>query len=313
MALIRKISNNALVLQNTDAEVTTAQLLSPHYDFNLTGQATIPLEIQMDASRFVEASFNIYRATIGVIKGGTSQYRIRLVSYDLAGGTPITHINTLATLATNNTRINLVISDSLIPANRNLTVFITEEIVGTPAEDINIQIVSEDFSTGFTPLRNGHVIQDTDGVGMPQRANLQFKGFEVSDDLANDKTVITNQTEIFSFTVAGPAPIADGIAYWRAPRKTIVSRAILTAFETGTITGVLEIDITKGSSIDPITMSTIFTTKPSIDYALASDYDESTNAVFNAGALVQEGEYLRLDFKSIPATLDKFQITIIGE
>lgn len=44
----------------------------------------------------------------------------------------------------------------------------------------------------------GHTIEDTSGTDLPQEDNLQFVGFEVSDDAVNQRTVVANY-----FTVVG--------------------------------------------------------------------------------------------------------------
>lgn len=86
--------------------------------------------------------------------------------------------------------------------------------------------------------------------------------------------------------------------------------------KAGITTGTLEVDFQKSSSPDFTSSVSVFTTKPSIDYSTASDYDESTNAVFDAtNKSITEGDYLRFDVSSLPSDgyPAKFGIYLIGE
>lgn len=75
---------------------------------------------------------------------------------------------------------------------------------GDPDWGTNGQVLSTDGS-GNTAWVNqggggsgGHTIEDTSGADLPQEDNLQFVGFEVSDDAVNQRTVVANY-----FTVVG--------------------------------------------------------------------------------------------------------------
>lgn len=87
---------------------------------------------------------------------------------------------------------------------------------------------------------------------------------------------------------------------------------------TAITSGTLEIDIVKATGVgagpDFTTSVSIFTTKPSMDFSTASDYDESSNAVISLtnGAL-SEGDYIRLDVTAKPQSLGRFFFYAIGE
>lgn len=107
-----------------------------------------------------------------------------------------------------------------------------------------------------------------------------------------------------------------GLAFYRCAADFNLTDAKVSIFTKGSLTGTLEVDIQKASSTDFTSSVSVFTTKPSIAYATASDYDESINAVFdNTNKAVTAGDYLRFDITSMPAggTLGKFTIYLIGE
>lgn len=87
---------------------------------------------------------------------------------------------------------------------------------------------------------------------------------------------------------------------------------------TANPSGILEIDIVKatgaGDGPDFTTSVSIFTTRPSIDFSTASDYDESTSQVISvAAASLVEGDYIRMNITSKPASLGRFTFYAIGE
>lgn len=113
---------------------------------------------------------------------------------------------------------------------------------------------------------------------------------------------------------------ATGIEIIRVDAAIDITSALISIYDdtTAVTSGTLEIDIVKatgaGDGGDFSSSVSIFTTKPSINFATASDYDESTNQVINASnATLVEGDYIRLDVTSKPSDLGKFFIYCIGE
>lgn len=103
---------------------------------------------------------------------------------------------------------------------------------------------------------------------------------------------------------------------WKAPFAFDLISAHVAIYAAGALTGTIEADIKKGTTNDYSLASTIFTTKPSIDVGVAADYTKSTNAVLDAGqSAVAEGEYLFLDFTSLPTggILGSWRIFLVGE
>jgi hypothetical protein len=81
-----------------------------------------------------------------------------------------------------------------------------------------------------------------------------------------------------------------------------IVEAKLWIYLTGSLTGTLEVDVLRSSSPDFTGATSIFTTRPSINFATASDYDESTNAVIDvAQQSLSDGDYLRLSITSMPS------------
>jgi hypothetical protein len=110
------------------------------------------------------------------------------------------------------------------------------------------------------------------------------------------------------------APSVTGLMYFRATQPFTLTGMALKIFEIGTLSGTLEVDIKKNTSFDNAGMVSVFTTKPSVNFA--SDYQESSNQVFdNAEIDLVVGDILRLDITSLPTggQLGKFYFTIYGE
>ena len=125
------------------------------------------------------------------------------------------------------------------------------------------------------------------------------------DDLVRGASNFTVGTNAAQLRIEAAIDITDVI---------IAIYADTTAITSGT----LEIDIIKatgaGDGPDFTTSVSVFTTKPSIDFSTASDYDESINAIISVvnGSLV-EGDYIQLNVTSKPAALGKFFFYAIGE
>lgn len=111
---------------------------------------------------------------------------------------------------------------------------------------------------------------------------------------------------------------ATSVAIIRVDAAIDITQALISIYDdtTAITSGTLEIDIRKSTLGGPdfTTSVSIFTTQPSINFATASDYDESSNQVLNAtNASLAEGDYIRLDVTSKPSALGKFFIYCIGE
>lgn len=147
MALTKQISNRALILSPSTAEVTTAQTIAPYYDFRIDGVVEIPTGDSFDAGRYIHADQSFASAKISVLKGGTSEYDITVKSYDSAGGDEITHINlTNQQFTTDNSITTLAFVQTEIEAERTLVFSITESTIGTPVEDFCLTITSGTFA-----------------------------------------------------------------------------------------------------------------------------------------------------------------------
>lgn len=129
------------------------------------------------------------------------------------------------------------------------------------------------------------------------------------------KIVIYDEVVLNAATLASGGSIT-GLDLWRSPSSFSLTDAKVYIFTKGSLTGNLEIDIKISSSADFTSSVSAFTTKPKIVYSTASDYDESTNAVFdNTNKIITAGDYIRLDISELPSggTIGKFGIYLIGE
>jgi hypothetical protein len=136
----------------------------------------------------------------------------------------------------------------------------------------------------------------------------------------NSRTQILEQgaakIEIWNdrFLISNPGSSLTGVDLWRAPSEFTLLDAKVGIFEESGITGILEMDIQKSVDLNPANFSSVFTTKPSLDFSATSDYDESSNAVFDvAEQTVAAGSWLRLDISSIPTPIGGFTVYLIGE
>jgi hypothetical protein len=128
------------------------------------------------------------------------------------------------------------------------------------------------------------------------------------------KIIVYNETVFSSVQLVA----VEGIAYWRASSSFTLTDAKVAVFDISalTLSGNLELEIKKSSSPDFTSGVTVFTTKPKLDFSTAVSYDESANAVIDAGQQsISTGDYLRFDLSAFPTgdTLTKFQIYLIGE
>jgi hypothetical protein len=152
-------------------------------------------------------------------------------------------------------------------------------------------------------------------VGDPITAALmgKIKGNldDLNDRVSNIEGAVAS-VEVFSGTVKSALVFSTltGFFHYQARADFTLVSAVITAGEIGALTGVLELDIEKSVDMDPANFASVMTTPPSIDYDTASDFDESSNAVFdNVLKDVAEGEWLRFSFTSMPTG---GQLPIIG-
>lgn len=105
-----------------------------------------------------------------------------------------------------------------------------------------------------------------------------------------------------------------GFDFFRAPANFTLLTAKVGIFTKGAASGTLEYNILKSPDRDRTNGVTVFTTKPSLLMSTASDFDDSTNAVFDINEqAVLSGETLILDLTSLPAQLTSFFIFLQGE
>jgi hypothetical protein len=142
------------------------------------------------------------------------------------------------------------------------------------------------------------------------------------DDLDSRlNTVETNakKISIFEYMVINATPFstATGFNYFEATSDFTLTDAYIRIFEKGSLAGTFEIDIlVSTTNLDSTSFVSVFTTKPKITFASASDYDASTNQVFdNTKININTGDYLRLDITAMPTggVMSKFIIKAYGE
>lgn len=125
------------------------------------------------------------------------------------------------------------------------------------------------------------------------------------------------KVEVFNGLVinAQSAASLTGLACYTATKDFTLIDAKVSIFEKGSLTGTLEMNIRKASSNDDTGAVSVFTTRPSLDVGAASDYDESSNTVFDSNNKeISSGDRLFLDISSLPSpVIGKFKILLVGE
>ena len=132
---------------------------------------------------------------------------------------------------------------------------------------------------------------------------------------AAGKIVVFDEVVINASALSSGGTVT-GLDMWRASADFSLTDAKVYIFTKGSLTGNLEFDIQKSSSADFTSSVSVFTTKPKIVYSTASDYDESSNAVFDGtNKEISAGDYLRLDVSELTSggTIGRFGVYLIGE
>lgn len=99
---------------------------------------------------------------------------------------------------------------------------------------------------------------------------------------------------------------------WKATDNCNITKGQIQIYtKDGITTGSLTLDIKKSSTLGG-TYTSVFTTKPTINYATATTY-QSDDGVFNAGQAVLQDEYLRFSFSSVPTgVITRVHVMVYG-
>ena len=158
-------------------------------------------------------------------------------------------------------------------------------------------------------------------VGDPITKDLWDKVKENLDDLNSRTTSVEasqNQILIWSDQVLNAATITTGtgIDSYKAPFNLTITDASVQIYEKGLLTGAIEIDFKVNTTPDDTGMTSIFTTRPKVTLAGASDYDTSTNQVLDATKTsIAAGSFIRFDVTEFPTggVLGQFYIVLKAE
>jgi hypothetical protein len=159
-------------------------------------------------------------------------------------------------------------------------------------------------------------------VGDPLKKELFDRIKDNFDDHESRISGIENQNAkviVWDIDVLNSSSAATftGLAYSEAIFDFNLIGCEIRIFEKGSLTGALEIDVKKSiTGLDSTDFATIFTTKPKITLASASDYGRSTNQVFDNNQIsISQGDTLRLDVTELPGSgiIGKFRVLLYGE
>lgn len=103
-----------------------------------------------------------------------------------------------------------------------------------------------------------------------------------------------------------------GVLYYKATANFNLTKAQIQIYtKDGISSGLLEVDLKKATTLGG-TYTSIFTTKPSVNYATASTYAIG-EGTFNAGQAVNQDNIIRLDITNIPSGyITKFRLMVYG-
>jgi len=136
------------------------------------------------------------------------------------------------------------------------------------------------------------------------------------DSRVNALSLGAAPVEVFNLDVlnASSASSLTGLLHHEALSAFIITEVKIQLFETGGITsGTLSVDVKKGPTPDDLTMVSVLTSQPNINFLTAVDYQTATGVLDPSQQSVAQGEILRLDITSLPSTpLGKFRVLVYG-
>ena len=162
----------------------------------------------------------------------------------------------------------------------------------------------------------------TINVGDPLKKEFfdRAKGnFDDLDDRLNNVEAGTTRVPVMKFDMRNASSFssATGLFYYEADSDFTLTDCFIRIFEKGSLAGFLEIDIKKSTTdLADGSFTTVFTTAPKITFSGASDYDASTNQVFDPTKVdINAGDFLRLDILQAPPSgvIGRFLLTLFGE
>lgn len=116
---------------------TVADAANSH-TFDVSGSLDLPQETIIGGLKYNSSAFTISSAVAQIRVAGTSQYTVKIISYDNTGANPVTHINQTVTLAAR-TPLSLTIGTPSIGSDRTIEMSL-EQLSGTAAEDLSLKL-----------------------------------------------------------------------------------------------------------------------------------------------------------------------------
>lgn len=108
------------------------------HKFDVSGLLELPQETVTGGLEYNKSAFTISEAKAQVRVSGTSQYSVKVISYDNAGINPITHISENISLS-DRTPLSMSITIASIGADRSIEMSL-EQLTGTPSEDFSLTL-----------------------------------------------------------------------------------------------------------------------------------------------------------------------------
>lgn len=94
---------------------------------------------------------------------------------------------------------------------------------------------------------------------------------------------------------------------------TVVEGSIQLFTKSPATTGSLVVDVKKNTSTNPSGFTSLFSSAPTIDVASVPDYGRRTGTINTSYQSLSVGDILRVDVTGLPAGLQNFRVTLVGE
>ena len=106
----------------------------------------------------------------------------------------------------------------------------------------------------------------------------------------------------------------QGVVYHKATSNVTIKKADIQIFDkNGIESGILSVDIKKGSTPSNSSMVSIFNELPSIDFSQAVDYENHSGILDQGEITLNEGDMLRIDVNSTLNKKVNFRLILTGE
>lgn len=108
--------------------------------------------------------------------------------------------------------------------------------------------------------------------------------------------------------------LMTGVLYVEVIQQCIITGGSVQIFaKTPATSGSLTIDVKKNSTTNPTGFTSVFTTKPTLNFGSVSDYSKNSGIVNASSQALAVGDIIRLDIIDLPVGCQGFRVNLTGE